>query len=516
MPTSPTVRTDGIWLDRADDVALDVLLDGRRIWSFNPRRDARPEGTLHRVPWPRALAHRVKGIGSFTVREHVGGAVLIDGEFRLGAGEQRVRLVDAEGHPLAVDKTGALGREFSERDQGEIDALMDATERVLDFLRTECGVPGFLAFGGLLGAVRDGRLIGHDVDLDVSYLSRHTVPADIARESFRLERTFLRAGWKSWRFSANDFKVLAPGVRSTARWIDIFGAYVTDGMLYVMPTVAVEPYKVRIEPLGEVVLEGRRLPAPADPESLLEATYGPNWRVPDPSFKYAVPRAVDRRMDGWFRNAIANREHWLPFYEGPGGRRVPTEPSAFARWVADRSDTHGELVDVGCGTGRDSLWLSTQAYTVTGLDYAPPAVDIGRGEAAARGLDTRFEVFNLYDSRQVLAMGARLAHVDGPLDIYGRFLIHALNARGRDALWQVANMALRRRGRLYLEFRTGDDRNLTYEFGKHFRTYLTPDEVGAEIERRGGSVEYHEEGYGMAVYKNEDPLVCRMVATWQR
>ena len=36
------------------------------------------------------------------------------------------------------------------------------------------GVEAFLAYGTLLGAVREGRLLGHDSDADLGYVSRHT------------------------------------------------------------------------------------------------------------------------------------------------------------------------------------------------------------------------------------------------------------------------------------------------------------------------------------------------------
>ena len=77
-------------------------------------------------------------------------------------------------------------------------------------------------------------------------------------------------------------------------------------------------------------------------------------------------------------------------------------------------------------------------------------------------------------------------------------------------------MCLRRGGKFYLEFRTGLDADAEHEFGEHFRKYLEPDVVVAEIEARGGQIEHREAGHGLAVYKNEDPHVCRLVATWKR
>jgi SAM-dependent methyltransferase len=498
------------------DAAVEVEINGQVVWAFNPRRDAEARAGHWFVAWPAPLRPYLVGTGHVVARDHLSGQIVLEEDVQLGDKAQPIAVRDRQGHRLAMVKSGHLTRVFAERDQTQIDALLDAAERTLRFLREEGGVPAFLAFGGLLGAVRSGRLIGHDNDLDVSYLSRYSYPADVIRESFQLERRFREAGWQTWRFSANDFKVLAERVGGAARWIDIFGAWITDRTLYVMPNVAAPAREVRIEPLGEVTLEGRALPAPADPEALLAATYGPGWRVPDPSFRFDPPRTTLRRMNGWYRSAIANRNHWYGFYESARAKNVPAEPSTFARWFAEREPIGTQVVDVGCGTARDTLWLAGQGYPATGLDYAPPALSNARQAARRRGVDATFTMLNLYDTRQVLTTGAQWGFVDGPVALYARFLVHALNDRGRDGLWRLASMALRRRGRLYLEFRTGDDRNARrFEFGRHFRKYVSPAQVAAEIARYGGHVEFQHEGYGLAVYKNEDPLVCRMVISWQ-
>jgi hypothetical protein len=43
---------------------------------------------------------------------------------------------------------------------------------------------------------------------------------------------------------------------------------------------------------------------------------------------------------------------------------------------------------------------------------------------------------------------------------------------------------------------------------------VSPEVVAAEIVEHGGTVVHQETGTGLAVYKHEDPLVCRLVATW--
>ena len=52
----------------------------------------------------------------------------------------------------------------------------------------------------------------------------------------------------------------------------------------------------------------------------------------------------------------------------------------------------GKVLDVGCGTGEHTILLTRLGYDVLGVDSAPTAVEQARENAAAKGVDARFEV----------------------------------------------------------------------------------------------------------------------------
>ena len=52
----------------------------------------------------------------------------------------------------------------------------------------------------------------------------------------------------------------------------------------------------------------------------------------------------------------------------------------------------GKVLDVGCGAGEHTILLTRLGYDVLGIDYSPHAVDQARENAAAKGVDARFEV----------------------------------------------------------------------------------------------------------------------------
>jgi len=493
-------------LDRRDALALE--LDGRRVWAFVPPRDGRRVDGRWLVAWPAPLAPLLDGHADAVLRDLRTGEAVHQTSVSLGSGEGRVELVDAEGRPLTVDKGNHLTAMFAEASDDARGRLVDVVAEALELMRA-WGHDGFLAFGNLLGAVRDGRLIGHDNDADVVLLSRATHPVDVISESMALERRFHEAGWQTHRMSGGDFKLFATLPDGLTVGIDVFSAFYLQGMLHVMPTVAADLPRSSLLPTSTVRLEGRDLPAPADPEAVLAATYGPGWRTPDPAFKYDPPRWLRRRLGGYMRGERKHARYWQNFYKTKASK-VPGEPSSFARWVAGRDPRPTSLIDVGCGTARDSLWLSGQGMDVLGCDYSPAGLAFATDRAAEQGRDAAFRRLNLYDVRQLLATGALLARERKTDAVYARFLVHALEDDGRQNLWRFSRSVLRNsRGRVYLEFRT---EATEHEFGEHFRQFVQPDVVTEELGSYGFEIEHCEDRYGLAVHRAEDPRVCRIVA----
>jgi len=267
-----------------DDVVVDVLFDGRRIWSFWVLRDseALPHGGDRFIAWPKRLRKFLDGRARVELRAHVDDAVLYDEEQPFGTGEGSIDIVDAHGRPVGIDNDGRLQRTFETRTTDQTKPLLDSVERILDALH-EIGIEAFPAYGTLLGAVREGRLLGHDSDADLGYVSHQKVPVDVIRESYFIERRLADMGYRIERYSGAGIKVFVEESDGSVRGLDVFGGFHAHGHLMVMGEIRVPLPETAVFPLGTTTLEGRTLPAPADPDAFLTATYGPDWRTPDPA-----------------------------------------------------------------------------------------------------------------------------------------------------------------------------------------------------------------------------------------
>ncbi|MDX6324372.1 MAG: hypothetical protein QOK15_726, partial [Nocardioidaceae bacterium] len=247
---------DGLFFDLADlrdDVVVDVLFDGRRIWSFWAVRDSEPTADGRHVPWPFALSRFLDGHTSLSLVEHVSGAQLGSTEAVLGSGEEPILVVDRQGRPLGLDKSLTLSRLFDSRDPEHLAPLLSSIDTVLDALRA-CGMEAFLAYGTLLGAVREGGLIGHDSDADLGYVSRYDHPADVVAESFRLQRHLVARGLSVTRYSGLAFRVNLREGDGVMRGLDVFGGFMRDGRLYLMGEVGTPFREEWVWPLTTVTL----------------------------------------------------------------------------------------------------------------------------------------------------------------------------------------------------------------------------------------------------------------------
>ncbi len=90
---------------------------------------------------------------------------------------------------------------------------------------------------------------------------------------------------------------------------------------------------------------------------------------------------------GWFEQAYrAGDAPW------DIGRPQPEIVRAAEQGLVD-----GKVLDVGCGTGENALFLAARGHPVLGLDGSATAIDRARERASTRGLAARFLVWDALD-----------------------------------------------------------------------------------------------------------------------
>ena len=120
---------------------LDVLLDGRRIWSVRPgpRRSSRARSGASLAAQSSPSSWTVSPTSRCATPR---GPCWHEAELHLREDSaDRATLVDRNGNPMAVDGAGRLVRTFEAKDSAELEPLLDAMTEVLGALARAAWTP---------------------------------------------------------------------------------------------------------------------------------------------------------------------------------------------------------------------------------------------------------------------------------------------------------------------------------------------------------------------------------------
>jgi cyclopropane fatty-acyl-phospholipid synthase-like methyltransferase len=107
----------------------------------------------------------------------------------------------------------------------------------------------------------------------------------------------------------------------------------------------------------------------------------------------------------------------------------------------DRGGFRGKVLDVGCGSGENSLFLASKGLEVVGIDRVPAAIEKAKAKAAQRGIAVTFEVAD------ALQLKRRRRKFDTVLDCG---LFHVLGDADREKYRDSLAAAVKDRGTLHI------------------------------------------------------------------
>jgi SAM-dependent methyltransferase len=142
-------------------------------------------------------------------------------------------------------------------------------------------------------------------------------------------------------------------------------------------------------------------------------------------------------------------DFWTMLPAEPGAALWDSSPELTAArhlpLFRDRFDPALPLVDLGCGSGRQTQWLARHFPRVIGLDIAEAAVALaGRTHSAA---NVTYRCADLLDQPAAAALHAEL----GDVNIYLRGVLHQLASAERTAMLNTIGLLLGESGRVFAQ-----------------------------------------------------------------
>ncbi len=202
--------------------------------------------------------------------------------------------------------------------------------------------------------------------------------------------------------------------------------------------------------------------------------------------------------------------YWNQYYDN---HPVPigNGESQFARDMMPYMESKKNLIELGCGNGRDSLFFASKGIHVTGIDISKNAINMLNKVNTYEG--TRFLCEDFSGESDIFCVQYDYC--------YSRFTLHAINEIQEQNTLRNAWNALKKEGLFFIEARSINDDiygkgkcigKHSYIYNDHFRRFIDKEELVEKLINLGFKIIYEEENTGFALYKDQNPRLVRVVA----
>ena len=207
-----------------------------------------------------------------------------------------------------------------------------------------------------------------------------------------------------------------------------------------------------------------------------------------------------------------DKQYWREYYIK---NSKPTNASSFAEFILPKLEENKNLVELGCGNGRDSIYFANNNINVIAIDQIEDEIDYLNNNHKEDNIHFVCEDFtNLIDTECDLINNTDFDYV------YSRFTFHAINEFKEDRTLDWIEGKLDKNGYFLLEARSikdpmykqGKALSETENFTNHYRRYMNIDKIVSKLESRNFEIVFKIEDKNLAVYKDDNPYVIRIIA----
>lgn len=180
-----------------------------------------------------------------------------------------------------------------------------------------------------------------------------------------------------------------------------------------------------------------------------------------------------------------NKLYWKNFYQNVH----INAPSSFAQWTSKIIPKNKNIIDLGCGNGRDTYYFGMLGFSIIGIDEA-------------------FKPKNKYNARFIQSNITNLFYTKCQYEIvYSRFFIHSIDDI------TITNLLKWTKNLFIAEFREAKDKPILYP--NHYRNLINGNIFLQKMIKNKFDILYYIKSENLAPYKSENPIIIRIIGEKQ-
>lgn len=201
--------------------------------------------------------------------------------------------------------------------------------------------------------------------------------------------------------------------------------------------------------------------------------------------------------------------YWNRYYHL---HKINNEPSHFASYILQKYlESNKELIELGCGNGRDSIFFAENNIKVIAVDQCCDEINF---------------LSNHHNNKKVSFLCADFTELSDSKRydyVYSRFTLHSIKEKEEDRTIEWAYRQLNSMGYIFIEAR--GLKNEFYRLGKpvleekdafvfedHYRRFIDIDILRNKLIKLGFNIIESDEREGFAPFKGTDQIFIRIVA----
>ena len=207
-----------------------------------------------------------------------------------------------------------------------------------------------------------------------------------------------------------------------------------------------------------------------------------------------------------------DKKYWTEYYSK---NSKPTKASSFAEFILPKLDENKNLIELGCGNGRDSIYFSQNNINVIAVDQVQEEINYLNENHYSENITFVCDDFtDLGNTKKDLIKSTDFDY------IYSRFTFHSINEKKEDKTLDWITDNIKVGGYFLLEarsindpmFKQGKNLSESENFTTHYRRYMNLDTIIKKLESRNFKIIFKIEDNDLAVYKDDNPYVIRIIA----